>query len=216
MLGGVARGHEHQHARPFFLLNQVFQQCGTALGIDLDRPLRNRRRRRLRCLHRDAHHGRPRCRKQLLRQGLQGRRKGGAEHQGVALAWQQGQDLVQLGGKALVEQTIRFIEHHHLQLRQRQGVVRHQIEQSARRGDDHIGAAAQAHHLRVQGHAAKHRDHFHGHGQIAREVVPQVADLGGQLAGGHQDQATHRSLAHWRWGLRQALQQRQGIGRRFA
>jgi membrane peptidoglycan carboxypeptidase len=48
-------------------------------------------------------------------------------------------------------------------------VVRHQVQQAPGRGHHHVGAAAQAHHLRVDRHAAKHHGHL---GRAAAGAAP--------------------------------------------
>ena len=155
VLGGVTGRDEHQHPLPVVFLDQVAQQFGAALLVDLDRPLRDgglgggRRR-----------HVQPqRVAQQAVRQRLHRGRERGREEQALPLRRHQPQHPVQFLGKTQVEQAVGLVEHQHFDRRQPQGVVLHQIEQAPGRGHHHVGAAAQRHHLRVDRDAAE--DHRH-------------------------------------------------------
>jgi hypothetical protein len=84
--------------------------------------------------------------------------------------------------------------------------VLHQIQQSTRRRNDHVGTAPQSHHLRIDGQAAEHRRHFNRTGQIARIDLDRCADLRGKFARGHENQRTN-SPRRVTLGLQIPLQQ---------
>ena len=69
-----------------------------------------------------------------------------------------------------------------------QRVVLDQVQQPARRGDHDVGAAAQRHHLRVDGDAAEGDRDLDRRRQMPRQAAHRLADLRRQLARGHQDQ----------------------------
>ena len=90
-----------------------------------------------------------------------------------------------------------------------------QIEQTARRGDQNIDAAAQFHHLRVNADAAEH--HQRTQLQIFAVVAHVFANLGGQFARRGQDQGAYRTATAARGSLsRELLQQRQRKAGGFA
>ncbi len=121
------------------------------------------------------------------------------------------QDAAQLIGKAEVEQPVGFVEHQHLHIAQTQRVVFDHVEQSARGGNHQIGAAAQKHQLWVD------RDPAVQHGQLERlrqrpgQRAQRLANLHGQLAGGHQHQRAD-ATRHVAALTGQPLQQGQGKG----
>ena len=96
-------------------------------------------------------------------------------------------------------------------------VVVHQIQQAPGRGHHNIGAPAQAQHLRVDGHAAKHNADFGRRYQATGQALEHVAHLHREFAGGHQHQGLHApgAAAGSARGHHQ-LQERQGKGCRFA
>ena len=211
MFGRILRGHEHQHAAPFVLLHQVAQQLRAAAGVYRNGALHDARFVRRGVGHGHAHG----VFQQRLGQRLHVCRKGGRKEQVLAPRWQQRQGALQFLGKPQVQQPVGFVQHQQVHAGKLQRVVVHQIEQAARRGDHHIGTTAQAHHLRVDGDAAKHHGHFHGLGQVLGQAAHHLTHLGGELACGHQNQRAHPPRCVGRTGL-QLLQQGQGKSCRFA
>lgn len=121
-------------------------------------------------------------------------REGGREQQVLPLRRQLREDAAQFLGEAQVEQAVGLVEHQRGDRVEPQRVVLDQVEQPARRGDDQVGTAAQAHELRIDRHAAEdHRD-AQPVGQCAREVAQGLADLGRELARGHQHQRAKPAL----------------------
>ena len=210
-LGRVLRGHEHQHALPAVVLDQLAQQLGAAARVDRDGALQHHGLG----LRRGGHVHALRVTQQAARERFHGGREGGREKQVLSLRGQQGEHAVQLVRKTQVEQTVGLVQHQQLHRREPQCVVLHQVEQAPGRGDHHVGAAAQRHELRVDGHATKcHRDARAG-GQVLRQAAQHLAHLGGQFARGHQHEGAHAPRCVHGPAL-QALQQRQGEGRGFA
>jgi hypothetical protein len=81
-----------------------------------------------------------------------------------------------------------------------------------------MSAAAQAHHLRVDGHATKGDDGLDATRQVVRQVTHHLAHLHGQLARGHEHQHTQavaRTMTLVAL-VEQVLQHRQRKGRRLA
>jgi hypothetical protein len=72
--------------------------------------------------------------------------------------------------------------------------VVYQVEQAARCGDHDVGAAAQVHHLRVDGDAAEYDSDLDALRQKFRKADDGLADLRGQLTRGHQDERAHRPV----------------------
>jgi hypothetical protein len=145
-------------------------------------------------------------------------REGGREQQGLAFGGQQGQHAVEFFGKALVQQAIGLVQHQMLHRVQAHGIVLHQIQQAARRGDQKVGAATQLHHLRVDGDTAIDHAAAWLLTQLARDVAQAFMNLQGQLARGHQNQGGQRPhKAGVAALLRQpGLQQGQQIGHGLA
>lgn len=145
-------------------------------------------------------------------------REGGREQQGLALRGQQGQHAVEFFGKALVQQAVGFVQHQMLHGIQAHGVVLHQIQQAARRGDQKVGAAAQLHHLRVDGDTAIDHAAAWLLTQLARDVAQAFVNLQGQ-ARAWAPESGWPAVVQSRSGraLRQpGLQQRQQVGHGLA
>ena len=209
MLGGILRGYEDQHARPLLLLHQMAQQLGAARGIDLDGALRDVGGVFGALGHLHAHGVVQQPLHQLFHPG----REGGREQQVLALARQQGQHALQFFGKTQVEQAVGFVEDQKAHAREAQRVVLHQVEEAPRGGHHHVGTAAQRHHLRVDGDAAKHHRHARRMGHMARQALQHFAYLGRQFPCGGQHQGAW--TPRWLRAL-QLLQQRQGKRGRLA
>ncbi len=186
MLGRVLGGHEHQHPRPAGLLReQLLQQLGAARCFHRDGALGDVGRRAGRSGDFDAQ----RIAQQALGQPGHARLEGGGKQQVLALRRQQCEHALQLFGESQVQQPVGLVQHQRPHLRERQGVVLHEVQQPARRGHHRVRAAAQGHQLRVDGHpAARDRDLQPRPGQMARQVAQHLAHLGGQFARGHQHQ----------------------------
>jgi hypothetical protein len=134
--------------------------------------------------------------------------EGRREQQRLALLRQHAVDVRQFFGEAQVEHTVGFIQHQGLQLIEFQRVLAEQVDQATRRGDQHINAAAQLHHLRIDADAAIHR--ISAQWQVFSVLAHRLMNLLRQLAGRHQNQCTRRIGGHFRSFHGQQLQQRQG------
>jgi hypothetical protein len=118
------------------------------------------------------------------------------------LAGQQREDAAELFGKAQVEQAVGLVEHQRRHGVELERVVLHQVEQAAGRGDHDVGAAAQAHHLRVDRHAAEGDDDLQALGQVLRQAAHGLADLGREFARGHEHQRAHAARPCAAFGAR--------------
>ena len=152
---------------------------------------------------------------QIVRQRLDGGWEGGREEQVLTAPRQQREHARELVREARVEQAIGFVQHQQGHTGQAECVVIDQIQQAARRGHDDLGPAAQAHHLRIDGHAAEHDGHLHRIGKLPRQAANRFADLGRELARGYHDEGVSSPgcLTHDAFEL---LQQRQGKCDRLA
>ena len=184
VLTGVACGHEHQHSLLRVLGDELTQQGGALFVVHGDGALGDVGRLRLGTLDADAH----RIAQPSLGQALHCGQKGRAEQEVLPLGGQQREHALQFLGKTQVKQTVGLVQDQLLHSVQAQGVVGHDVEQAPGRGHHHIGAAAKAHHLRVDRHATKERAHFDRLRQRPRQVAQHIADLCGQLTRGHQHQ----------------------------
>jgi hypothetical protein len=117
--------------------------------------------------------------------------------------------------KARVQQAIGFVEHERRDTGQAERVVIDQVQQSTRGGHDHFRPAAQAHHLRVDGHAAEHDGHLDRFGEQPGEAANRLSHLGRELPRGHEHEGAvvPRCCARHAFEL---LQQRQGERHRLA
>jgi len=133
-------------------------------------------------------------------QRLDARRKGGAEHHGLAPGGGEAVDFGQVVGKAEVEHAVGLIDHQKLHLIEHQLAAALQIEQAARRGHHEVGVL-QFGDLHLVGHAADHV----GNAQ-ATAVLHQVDGVVGHLLRQLARRAQHQRTRNG--GLEVARQQR--------
>ena len=151
------------------------------------------------------------------RQALDFWREGGRKQQCGAVLGQVAQDALQIGQKADVEHAVGLVEHHVFHLVEHRIFGLDVIEQTPRRGHQHLYAFFQFGGLGLHVHAAKNDGTaqlgvFGVLGDLLRHLV-------GQLARGQQHQGTHRVACRRGGGVfvfQQALQQGQRKGSRFA
>ena len=151
---------------------------------------------------------------QLSRQLADLGRHGRREEQALALGWKLRDDAADRRQEAQVQHLIGLVEHQNLGAGKRDMALGEVVDETARRGNQHVDAARERLNLGPVAHAAEHDRH-------AQAEMPAVGaeafgNLGGQLAGGreHQDAAT---LALCRTAVgRQALNDRQGERRGLA
>ena len=117
----------------------------------------------------------------------------GGQQQALGLARRGRQERVDRLVEAEVAQVVGLVEHDDLEVVERHGAAVDQVGEPARRGDDEVDTVTQACGLTTDRHATEHR---HGAQVEGLGHAGEVAlDLGGELAGGHQDQAAGRLRA---------------------
>ena len=139
--------------------------------ILLDRGSRSRRRSRLDPFG---------IVQELAGQPLDFRRHGGREEQRLAGEGQELADALDVGNEAHVEHPVGFVDHQELDAVQHELAAFEVIEEPARRGDDHIGAAIDLDRLVVKGDAADQQSH--GQAVIAPERLEMSLNLSGKFA----------------------------------
>ena len=146
------------------------------------------------------------ARRQALDLGRESRR----EQQGDAFFGQVAQDALQVRQKADVQHAVGLVEHHVLDLVEHRVLGLNVVEQTTRRGHQHLDAFFELGRLRLHVHAAKH----HGAAQVGVLGVQLdlLGHLVGQLACGQEHQRAHRVAGRRGRGVfvgHHALQQRQ-------
>ena len=143
-------------------------------------------------------------------QALDFGRERGAEQERGALLGQVRKDALQIGQEADVQHAVGLVEHHILDLVEHRVLGLDVVQQTARRGHQHLDALFQLNGLRLHVHAAKN----HGAAQLGVFGVQRnlLGHLVGQLTRGQQHQGAH-GVTGGRCGtalvLEQALQQGQ-------
>ena len=96
------------------------------------------------------------------------------------------EDLLDLGHEAHVGHAVGFVDHEHLDRRERQLLALEQVDEAPGGADDDVDALLQGGDLRVHRDAAVDGPHL----AVAHlaERAERVGDLGGQLAGRDEDQ----------------------------
>ena len=202
-VGAVLGAGEHQHLLPVVAADQVTEQLGLAVHVAGMEHVLHRCGRAVLRRGLQLHGVVQQASGQFLDRGLEG----GREQQVLPLRREQRQDLLDVTDEAHVEHAIGFIEHQDLDTIELDGVLLGQIHQPARRGHQHISAAAQAHHLRVDLHTAEH--HVGAQIKVARISRHVLTHLGRQFAGGCEHQRSHDVVAGM-GPMAQPLQHRQG------
>ncbi len=187
VLGAVLAGHEHQHAGPSVLVEQMAQQQRARAHVHLERALLDQRAT-------GQHLGFDRdplgLLEQLFSQGLHGVREGRRKQQLLATRRQQREHVRQLLGEAEREHAIRFVEHQRLERRKPQRIAAQQVEQAAWRRDHDVDTPPQGHHLRIDRHAT-FREARPERRQVTLKAPDRALDLRGQLTRGQQHQRSH-------------------------
>ena len=118
-------------------------------------------------------------------------RHGGREEQRLAKLRQQADDPLDVGDEAHVEHAVGFVDHQDLDVVQQDAAALDVVEQPARRGDQHVGAALEDALLVGEAHAADQQRHV--------ELVVLAVDvevfghLGGQFARRLQDERSRHA-----------------------
>ena len=187
LVGAVLGAAEHQHALGLLALQEQGQQRGLLRLVDHDHALV------------DAVGGLgDRSDRDFGRVGeiavgklLDRPRHGGREEQGLPLGRDQRDDPLQRMDEAEVEHLVGLVEDEDLELAQGQGALVDQVEQPARRGDEHVEAARDGAHALAVGNAAEDDSDRQPHEAAIGFGHP--GDLRRQLAGRREDQ--HPDLA---------------------
>ncbi|CCK01729.1 hypothetical protein BN129_172 [Cronobacter sakazakii 701] len=204
MVSAVFGARKHQHLLPVAVANQIRKQLPLAFFIHEMHMLRHLLRGGVAARHFHFF----RVMQQFFRQRFNVVGEGRGEEQVLTLRRQFRQHAADIVNKAHVQHTVGFIQHQHFHLIELHRVLMFEIEQTTRRCDKHVHAAAQFHHLRVDAHAAKHDQRADV--EIFAVFAHVLAHLGCEFTRRGQDQRTHRATAfRVRLVRRQALQQRQ-------
>jgi hypothetical protein len=129
----------------------------------------------------------------LLSQALDFRRHGGREHQGLADHRQLLADFFNIGDEAHIQHAVGFVNHQHLDVGQDDASALEQVQQTARRGNQHINAAIQQLDLVVHILAADNQ--AVGQLVVLAVNVKILGDLRGQLPRRLQDQRARHAGA---------------------
>ena len=142
------------------------------------------------------------------------RRHRGRQQSRAALMRQQADDLADIADEAHVEHPVGFVDdecHRGAQI----GVTAVDvIQQTARRGDEHVHAALQSINLRAFGHATEHDGAADVH--EARKCCDFSVDLDGEFACWRQDQRADHAWLQNHFGFGHRVEDRQHEGSRFA
>ena len=139
--------------------------------------------------------------------------RGGIE-QVLPFARQQRQELIHLLLEALVQHLVRFVQNEHAHFRQVYGLRVEQVQQAARRGDQHLHTL-HADHLRIDGNTAEHRHRLDPFRQVRCEFSEDRFHLKRKLARGYQHQHRHVAVGRGPAPFQQPLKDGQGIAQRF-
>ena len=119
---------------------------------------------------------------ELVHAGVEGR---GEQHP-LALLRGRGEDAAHHRQEAHVGHVVGLVDDGDLDAAEVRVALAHEVQEAARAGDEHVDAAGERLHLRVLAHAAEHDGAAEAHGLLERSQ--RLGDLGGQLAGGGEDQ----------------------------
>ena len=115
--------------------------------------------------------------------------EGGRKQQRLFLLGHQGQHFFDVVDKAHVQHAVGLVEHQDLDLAQVQRALARVVQQAAGGGHQNVHAAAQLRDLRAHAHAAKHHHGFEV--QVLAIGAHAFFHLGGELAGGREDEGAH-------------------------
>ncbi len=111
---------------------------------------------------------------------------GRGEEQALALLGQQCGDAGQRLDEAEVHHLVGFVEHEDLDMAQGQRALIDQVEQAARRGDEHVAAAGQRAGLLADRHTAEYA--LNREVQILGVAAHVLGNLGGEFTRGRKHQ----------------------------
>ena len=209
-VGAVLGARKHDHALQRGVGQNGFQQGFLAAGRYVIDPLVDGfdRRRLGRDLDPD------RVRQDFARQGRDLARHGGGKQQGLALLRHFADDFPYVVDEAHIEHPVGFVEHEIFDRVERYMSLAHEIEQTARSGDDDFNAARQSGGLRFLADAAE--DHGLAQMQMLAIGAEFLADLDRQFAGRRHDQRARAARSVIGAVLRKLMQNGQRKGARLA
>ena len=108
------------------------------------------------------------------------------EEQGLAAWRHQLADALDVGNEAHVEHAVGFVDHQDLDSGEQQPAALGEVEQAAGRRDQHVGAARDLGFLIAERNAADQQRHVEF--MVDAVSVERLFDLGGEFAGGLEDQ----------------------------
>ena len=132
----------------------------------------------------------------------------------MTLLGQLAHDLADRNNKAQIEHVIGLVEHDDAGLLKPHVAALHMVEQTARRGHQHVDAARKRLDLRAKRHAANDAGDTDAHG--AAIGAEAVGDLDGQFASRRHDKRTRMARLGGTTVFEEALQNRQSESRRLA
>ena len=135
---------------------------------------------------------------------------GGRQHGGLTRRRQHADDLADGREEAEVQHLVGLVQHQGLNVFQGQGARLHQVEQTARRGDDDIDAATDDLDLRADFQTTDHQGRGQAH--VAGIGLQVFTDLGRQLTRRRQDQGAAGFRLRTLVEFGQAVQDRQHEG----
>ena len=207
-VGAVLGAGENQCLGNGQLFHQVSQQIGLVFLVHQVNPLFNQFHRPRNGGNVDFH----RVAQHFLGQPGDFAGHGGGKQQRLPLGGQLGGDAAHIWDKPHIQHSIGLVQHKHIRLLQRNKALAHQVQQPARRGDQHVRPRLQLAGLGVLRDAAKN------HAAFQRQVFAIGAEifvnLQGQLSGGGENQGVQavRSIP----SAMQPVQDGQGEGGCFA
>ena len=125
-----------------------------------------------------------------------GFRHRGGEQERLSPRRQLGNDAANVGHESHVEHPVGFVQHENLDGAQVDESLVHQVKQPAGRGNEDIDALLQGPRLSVLADAAE--DHRLPNRRVATIRPKALADLGGQLPRGREDQDANRPASSLR------------------
>ncbi len=188
-VSAVLGAGEDQHLLPGALGDQVGKQGALVAGRQAENALLDALDRRVRRRDLDAFGFMQQLAGEIGDVFGEGRRK----QQVLAFARQPGEDLLDVVDEAHVEHAVGFIKDQDFDVRQVDGLLVGQVEQSARTGDEYVEALGDRLDLRVHADAAKYAGALKR--QVAGVDLETVMNLRGEFARRGQDQHAWLSRA---------------------
>ena len=126
----------------------------------------------------------------IVQHGVHGRgdarRDGRGEEQRLALLGQCTDDAADARPEAHVEHAVGLVEHEHAHLREVDGAALHEVDEAARRGDEHVASLREARELLIEARTA--RDDHRMLAGLGADRLGDLLDLLGELARGGDDE----------------------------